>query len=77
MIVHFARQPQARGPLQVLRYLLCPLLGLLATLWLMVSLDRLAIMLGCSWLVLGGLYLTWLTGGFRRRPPELQFDAQS
>ena len=74
VIVHFARQPQARGPLQMLRYLLCPALGLLATLWLMVSLDRLAIMLGCAWLVIGGLYLAWLTGGFRRRPPELQFD---
>jgi putrescine importer len=74
VIVHFARQPQARGPLQILRYLLCPALGLLATLWLMISLDRLAIMLGCAWLVIGGLYLAWLTGGFRRRPPELQFD---
>jgi len=74
VIVHFTRQPQARGALQVLRYLLCPLIGLLATLWLMVSLDRLAIMLGCAWLVIGGLYLAWLTGGFRRRPPELHFD---
>jgi len=41
----------------------------------MVSLDRLAIMLGCAWLVIGGLYLAWLTGGFRRRPAKLHFDA--
>jgi len=76
VIVHFARQPQARGPLQLLLYLLCPLIGLLATLWLMASLDRLAIMLGCAWLVFGGLYLTWLTGGFRRQPPQLQFGVE-
>ncbi len=76
VIVHFARQPQKRGPVQLVLYLLCPLLGLLATLWLMISLDRLAIMLGCSWLMLGGLYLAWLTGGFHRRPPALSFEAE-
>lgn len=76
VIVHFARQPQKRGPLQLVLYLLCPLIGLLATLWLMISLDRLAIMLGSSWLMLGGLYLAWLTGGFRSRPPALSFEAE-
>ncbi|WP_371257902.1 hypothetical protein [Pseudomonas sp. URMO17WK12:I4] len=58
------------------RLLLCPLIGLLATLWLMASLDRLAIMLGCAWLVIGCLYLLWLTGGLRRQPPQLQFEEQ-
>ena len=40
----------------------------------MVSLDHLAIILGLSWLALAVIYLGWLTGGFRRQPPELSFE---
>lgn len=75
VIVHFAHQPKKRGSIQLVLYLLCPLVGLSATLWLMISLDRLAMMLYCSWLMLGGLYMAWLTGGFRSRPPALGFEA--
>jgi putrescine importer len=32
------------------------------------------IILGLSWLALGVIYLGWLTGGFRRQPPELSFE---
>jgi hypothetical protein len=59
---------------ELVLFLICPLIGLLADLWLMVSLDKLAIMLGVSWLVLGCIYLAWLTGGFRRQPPEMDFQ---
>ena len=54
--------------------MVCPLIGMVSTLWLMISLDHLAIILGLSWLALGVIYLAWLTGGFRRQPPELHFE---
>jgi uncharacterized membrane protein HdeD (DUF308 family) len=50
------------------------LIGLVADLWLMVSLDHLAVYLGLSWLAIGVVYLAVLTGGFRRQPPEMDFQ---
>ncbi len=55
-------------------FLIFPLIGLLADLWLMVSLDHLAIYLGVSWLAIGLIYLAFLTGGFRKQPPEMDFQ---
>jgi amino acid transporter len=74
VIFHYWIAGKKRGLREVLLFLICPLIGLLADVWLMVSLDKLAIMLGMSWLVLGCLYLAWLTGGFRRQPPEMDFQ---
>lgn len=75
VIFHYWLGRSQRGARAALQYLLFPLLGMFATLWLMVSLDHLAITLGLCWLALGVVYLAWLTGGFRRQPPEMQFDA--
>ncbi|WP_044871618.1 APC family permease [Pseudomonas sp. LFM046] len=74
VIFHYWLNGERRGPRELVQYLLFPLAGMVATLWLMVSLDHLAIILGLSWLALGVIYLGWLTGGFRRQPPELSFD---
>lgn len=57
-----------------LRYLLLPGVGMLADLWLLVSLDHKALTLGLVWLGIGMLYLGYLTGGFRRNPPEMDFS---
>jgi len=40
----------------------------------MISLDHLAIYLGLSWLAVGLVYLGFLTGGFRKQPPEMDFQ---
>ncbi|WP_447592589.1 APC family permease [Aquipseudomonas campi] len=74
VIFHYWLGASRRGPRELLLHLLCPLLGMVATLWLMVSLDHLAIILGLSWLALGVIYLGWLTGGFRHQPPEMSFE---
>lgn len=74
VIFHYWLGRPQRGIADALRFLLFPAIGLLATLWLMISLDQLAIALGLGWLALGVLYLGWLTGGFRRNPPELAFE---
>jgi len=40
----------------------------------MVSLHHLTVWLGLSWLAIGVVCLAVLTGGFRRQPPELDFQ---
>ena len=39
----------------------------------LLHLDGKAKLLGLGWLTLGVLYLTYLTRGFRRPPPEMDF----
>ncbi len=74
VIFHYWLNGERRGPREWVQYLMFPLAGMVASLWLMVSLDHLAIILGLSWLALGVIYLGWLTAGFRRQPPELSFE---
>ncbi|MCK2043301.1 APC family permease [Chromohalobacter sp. TMW 2.2308] len=58
-----------------LLYLAFPVIGILAMIWLMISLDHLAIMLGSAWLLCGLAWLTWLTRGFSRPTPELNLES--
>lgn len=51
--------------------LVLPLLGAVADLWLLVSLERAALVLGAVWFVLGFAYLCWITRAFRRPPPDV------
>jgi amino acid transporter len=74
VIFHYWIGGEKKGPRELLLFLLCPLIGLVADLWLMVSLDHLAVYLGLSWLAIGVVYLAVLTGGFRRQPPEMDFQ---
>ncbi|HEK1768814.1 TPA: APC family permease [Pseudomonas putida] len=74
VVFHYWIGRGERGPRAVLLFLVFPLIGLLADLWLMVSLDHLAIYLGLAWLAAGILYLAVLTGGFSKQPPEMHFE---
>src|ERR1700712_1808190 len=74
VIFHYWIGAKNRGLRELILFLIFPLIGAVACLWLMVSLDRMAIVLGLSWLAVGIVYLAWLTGGFRRQPPEMDFQ---
>ncbi|WP_130904025.1 MULTISPECIES: APC family permease [unclassified Pseudomonas] len=74
VIFHYWIGGEKKGLRQFVLFLLFPFIGLAADLWLMVSLDHLAIYLGLSWLAIGVVYLAVLTGGFRRQPPEMDFQ---
>ncbi|MCO7058227.1 APC family permease [Pseudomonas juntendi] len=63
-----------RGAKAVMVYLMLPLIGLIADIWLMASLDHMAIYLGLAWLAIGLVYLVIITGGLRREPPEMDFE---
>ncbi len=51
-----------------------PLLGAVLDFYLLVSLDRMAILLGLAWFVLGMIYLCWLTNMFRKPPPDIHIE---
>ncbi|PVZ12269.1 MULTISPECIES: APC family permease [unclassified Pseudomonas] len=74
VIFHYWLGEGKRGIAAVVFYLLFPLIGMSADLWLMMSLDHLAIYLGLAWLALGMIYLAMITGGLRRQPPEMHFE---
>ena len=74
VIFHYYLNAERRGLRELVLFLLFPLIGLFADLWLMVSLDHLAIWLGATWLVLGVVYLAVITSGFRQQPPEMHFE---
>jgi putrescine importer len=64
------RNEQRMNPLS---WILAPLIGIGVCLWLMSNLDWKALTLGGTWVVLGIIYLTYLTRGFRKEPPEMDF----
>lgn len=74
VIFHYWIGAKERGVRELILFLLFPAIGLLADLWLMVSLDHLAIYLGVVWLAIGLVYLGFLTRGFSQQPPEMDFQ---
>ncbi len=52
-------------------WLVLPLMGAAFTIWLLVSLESDAKIVGLVWISIGFVYLLWLTRGFRRPPPSL------
>jgi len=71
VIFHYWIRLKQRGTKALLLFLLFPLAGALFDIWLMLSLDQKAVMLGLGWLLAGFIWLLYLTGGLRREPPEL------
>jgi putrescine importer len=63
-----------RGWRSILLYGVCPTIGFLLTLFLWFSLNAMAFTVGLCWLAIGFVYLLWLTRGFRRPPPDVNFD---
>jgi putrescine importer len=70
VIPRFFIKKSAPSAMEVVMYLIIPVLGVCANIWLMISLDSRAILLGSTWLVLGIIYLAVLTRGFKKDPPE-------
>jgi len=62
---------QGEEKIGVVSGLIFPLIGAIADLWLLVSLDWKAQVLGASWFAVGLIYLCWLTRFFRQPPPSV------
>ncbi len=74
VLAHAVRQGKLRTPRQIVTNALAPIIGAGFDIWLLTQLDWRAHLLGGIWLVLGIVYLTFMTRGFRRPPPEVDFS---
>ncbi|QHC75111.1 APC family permease [Rathayibacter sp. VKM Ac-2805] len=74
VIKHFLIDERRRGGSALLRFGVLPGLGFLFTAWLWLSLSGVALVAGLVWVALGAVWLAVITRGFRRQPPEVEFD---
>ncbi len=62
---------RSEGRLGLVGYLVLPLSGVGVSLFLLSLLSPIVIATGVAWLACGGVYLFWLTNGFRKPTPGL------
>ena len=74
VISHYFIRKKERSTKGFFMYLVFPIIGTLFCLYLLVHLDRIAIILGCAWVVIGIIYMLVLTKGLKEEPPELGID---
>ncbi|MGW8428441.1 APC family permease [Peribacillus simplex] len=74
VIVHYIINEKMKSLKAILIYLICPLLGLafLAVMW--YNINKIALVLGLSWNILGFLFLIYITKAFKKPAPTLSFD---
>jgi amino acid transporter len=75
VVAMWLRQRHAGERMGVLGHVVVPVAGAAVDVYLMTKLSHTAIYLGAGWLVIGVVYLTFLTRGFRTAPPEMSIDA--
>jgi amino acid transporter len=68
------RNRRFRTPTQILGNAVAPIIGAGFDIWLLTQLDGTAHLFGLVWLGIGIIYLIFLTRGFRRQPPEVDFS---
>ena len=74
VISHYFIRNKKHSAKGVFMYLIFPILGTIFCLYLLVHLDRIALILGCAWVVIGIIYMLILTKGLKEEPPELAID---
>ena len=73
-LMHYRRHRPGHGPGAILGWVVLPLAGAIVNLYLLMSLDIDARLIGGIWLALGILWLAVLTRGFRQPPPRMQLE---
>jgi putrescine importer len=74
VIAHFYVKGNNRSGKDNLIYLLFPIIGAGFDFWLLVNLDKNALVLGGIWAACGFIYLLFLTRVFKKQPPEMNFE---
>ncbi|TCP29626.1 amino acid/polyamine/organocation transporter (APC superfamily) [Scopulibacillus darangshiensis] len=74
VIGHYFVKKGMRSGKNIIFYLLLPLIGAFFDLWLLINLDKNALILGVIWAAIGFVYLLYLTKMFRKSPPELSIN---
>ncbi|OCA88771.1 APC family permease [Pseudobacillus wudalianchiensis] len=74
VIGHYYFKKGFRSGKNMFLYLIIPLIGALFDAWLLINLDKHALILGGAWALVGFVYLLFLTKMFRKAPPEMAID---
>ncbi|MET3174685.1 UNVERIFIED_ORG: putrescine importer [Arthrobacter sp. UYCu721] len=77
VIAYFLRSWKSGTRHSIIGYIILPVLGASADVYLLTQLSPAAIGIGCGWLALGALYLAFLTKGFRQDPPEMRLENET
>jgi amino acid transporter len=74
VIKHYVIDQRERGTRGMLTHLVAPLIGFALTVWLWTSLSVTTFVAGAVWVAIGVVLLAIITGGFRRKPPVMDFS---
>lgn len=74
VISHYFIKQHKRSGFDFLRYLIAPIIGAIICFVLWIGLDSHSKILGFSWLAVGIIYLTFLTGFFKKLPPDMKMQ---
>lgn len=74
VISHYFIRGKKRSGADIVKYLICPIIGAIICAILWFSLDSLSKTLGIIWLVLGFIALAVATKFFRQLPPEMNLN---
>lgn len=74
VVAHYFIKHKKRSGLDILRYLIAPLIGATVCFILWIGLDINSKILGFSWLAVGIVYLGILTGFFKKLPPDMKMQ---
>lgn len=71
VIINYFVKEKRRSLLDILLYLVLPIIGASFTIGLFLNLDKNAMILGVTWVIIGLIYLSFLTKIFTKQPPEM------
>lgn len=74
LISHYLREKKAGKNLNTFSYVISPIIGAIVCAYLLTQLDSNALLLGVSWLAIGIVLLLVITGGLRKKLPEMDFS---
>lgn len=75
VIAHYYFRQKKRSTTGTIKYLLFPIVGMVADVWLLFSLDFHSKIVGIIWFCIGLVYLLIITKVFKQRTPEIQMDS--
>ena len=70
----FFKNKENRSFVSMLSNVVGPVIGLLFIIYLWISLDKVSLLIGFIWTLVGFVYLLISTNFFRKEPPEIDFD---
>ena len=74
VVAEYYLKSDRKSVLNIVRYLLIPLVAMIISIILWFNLSASAKILGLSWVAIGFIYLAISTKFFRKLPPELKMD---